>query len=340
MSIRFAAIGLSHPHIFDMTAVLLSAGAELVWFQGDEPQRLAEFGRKFPQAKPARSVDEILEDLTIHLIVSAAVPDQRAALGMRAMQRGKDFLSAKPGFTTHHQLEAARQVQRETHRIYAVYFSERLGSAATVKAGELVASGAIGQVFQTVGFGPHKLGHVVRPAWTFQRERSGGILTDLASHQIDQFLFFTGSTSAEIVAAQVGNITHPEHPEFEDFGELYLRSEKASGYIRVDWLTPQGLDTWGDVRLFLMGTSGYIEIRKNCDLGGRAGKDHLFMVNQEATYYIHCEAVPLPFAGQFIQDVLNRTETAIGQAHVFLVSELALAAQAKARRLAFSPQNT
>ena len=242
MSIRFAVVGLSHNHIYNQTNVLLDAGAELVWFFGEEPERIQTFAEKFPQAKQARSIDEVLDDDSLHLITASPIPDQRAPLGIRVMQSGKDYLCSKPGLTSLEQLAEVRRVQSETKRIYSIYFGERFGNAATVKAGELVHAGAIGQVIQTTGFGPHKLlGHVARPDWSFQTKRTGGVLNDLASHQVDQFLYFTGSTQAEVVSSHVGNVNFPQYPELEDFGDMLLRSSTATGYIRVDWLTPAGL---------------------------------------------------------------------------------------------------
>lgn len=334
MSIRIAASGFEHPHIYNQVNALIGAGAELVWYFDDDPALAAAFGAKYPQAKQARSIDEILDDPSIQLVASAAVPSERAPLGIRVMEHGKDYSCAKPGFVSLDQLEAVRKVQLATGRIYAVHFGERFDNAATVKAAELARSGAIGQVVQTTGFGPHRfLGHVPRPEWSFDKRYFGGIINDLASHQIDQFLYFTGSTSAEIVQSQVANFLHRQFPEFEDFGDVTLRSDHATGYIRVDWLTPKGLDTWGDVRLFVLGTEGYIELRKNIDIGGRAGKDHLFIVDQQSTRYIDCSNVPLPYGGQLVYDVLNRTETAMTQAHCFLVSELSLLAQCRATRI-------
>lgn len=336
MSICFAAVGASHPHIHNMAQALLNAGAQMRWFYDDDAARRADFAARYPQARLARGVDEILDDAGVQLVISAPVPAERGPLGVRIMRAGKDYLTAKPGLTTLDQLAEARQAQVETSRIYSVYFGERFGSASTVRAGELVTAGAIGRVVQTVGFGPHRLlGHIPRPDWVFDASAYGGILNDLASHQIDQFLFFTGSTSAEIVAAQVGNAKFRQYPRFEDFGDLTLRSPQATGYVRVDWLTPPGLPTWGDVRLFLLGTDGTIELRKNVDLAGREGKEHLFLVDATGTRYINCDDTRLLFAEQLIQDVLERTETAMPQAHCFLACELALTAQAQAARVAF-----
>jgi predicted dehydrogenase len=332
-TIRFSAIGLNHGHIYGQVEALLQAGAEFVSFYAKEPDLVAEFAKSYPQARLAGSADEILEDETIHLVASAAIPNERAPLGIAVMQHGKDFMSDKPGFTTLAQLVEARQVQARSGRIYSIYFSERLGNRATVKAGELVQSGAIGRVVQTVGLGPHRIGNYHRPDWFFRREQYGGILADIASHQIDQFLFFTGSTQAEVVASQVANYKNPQHPELEDFGDMVLKSDRGTGYIRVDWFTPDGLPTWGDGRLVILGTEGYIELRKYCDIAGRPGGDHLFLVDHEGVHYVDCSDVDLPYGQQLIDDILNRTETAMPQAHCFLASELALTAEDQAQRL-------
>jgi predicted dehydrogenase len=332
-TIRFAAIGLNHGHIYGQVNALLQAGAEFVSFYAKEPELVTSFSETFPQAKLARSAEEILDDETIQLIASAAIPNERAPLGIAAMQHGKDYMSDKPGFTTFEQLAEARRVQAETGRIYSIYFSERLGNCATVKAGELVQAGAISQVVQTIGIGPHRIGLPNRPDWFFRREQYGGIICDIGSHQIDQFLFFTGSTHAEVVASQVANYKYPQYPELEDFGEVLLRGNRGTGYVRIDWFTPDGLPTWGDGRLFILGTEGYIELRKYCDVAGHPGGDHLFLVDHEGTQYIDCSDVELPYGRQLIDDVLNRTDTAVPQAHCFFASELALQAEAQAQRL-------
>jgi predicted dehydrogenase len=334
--IRFAVIGVNHNHIYGMTDLLLAAGAELAVFCASEPELAAEFGGHFPRARRAASVAEVLEDQTIELIASAAIPAERAALGVQAMRHGKDYLSDKPAFTTLDQLAEARRVQQETARIYSVCYSERLQNRATVRAGELIQSGAIGRPLQTVGLGPHRLNATTRPPWFFERDRYGGILADIGSHQADQFLFFTGSTSAEVVAAQVGNLAHPQYPGLEDFGDMLLRGDGGSGYVRVDWFTPDGLSTWGDGRLTVLGTDGYIEVRKYVDIAGRPGGDHLFLVDVEQARHIDCRDVDLPFGPQLLRDIRERTQTAMPQRHAFLASELALRAQQRARGINFA----
>ena len=327
------AIGLNHFHIYGQTDLLLRAGAELVKFYAVEPDLIERYGQDYPQATLARSEAEILEDESIQLVISAAIPNERAPLGIRVMQHGKDYMSDKPGFTTLEQLAAVRRVQAETGRIYSIDYSERLETRASVKAGELVHSGAIGQVIQTVGLGPHRPRLHQRPAWFFRREQYGGILCDIASHQFDQFLYYTGTKHAEIVHAQVADTAHPEHPELEDFGDIVVRGDGCTGYVRVDWFTPDGLATWGDGRTLILGTEGYIELRKYIDIAGRPGTEHLFLVDNQKTEYIDCSTLELPYGRRLVQDILHRTETAMNQQHCFFASELALQAQAMAARL-------
>ncbi len=334
--IRFAAIGLNHGHINGQTEAVIRGGGELASFHAPEDDLAAAFQKRFPQAKRAREEREILEDAGIKLVVSAAIASERAPLGVRVMRHGKDFMADKPGITTLEQLAEVRKVQAETKRIYSICYSERLENKATVRAGELVKAGAIGQVIQTIGLGPHRMNPSTRPPWFFEREKYGGILCDIASHQFDQYLFFTGSTKAEVVAAQVANVRHPQYPGLEDFGDVMLRGDKGAGYIRVDWFTPDGLATWGDGRLTILGTDGFIEIRKNIDLGGpRQGGSHLFLVDGKQTRYVDCKDQPLPYGTQLVDDVLHRTETAMPQEHCFHAMELALVAQKQAQRVRF-----
>ncbi len=330
--IRFAAVGLNHGHIYGQVDSVIRGGGELVTFYAKEPDLAAAFGKRYPQAKLASSEREVLEDPSIQLVVSAGIPVDRAPLGIAVMKHGKDYMSDKPGMTTLEQLAEVRKVQAETGRIYSILYSERHENRATVKAGDLVKAGAIGQPIQTVGLGPHRMNPQSRPAWFFEKEKYGGIICDIGSHQFDQFLFFTGSTKAEIIASQVRNVNHPQYPGLEDFGDVLLRGDGGTGYIRVDWFTPDGLNTWGDGRLTVIGTEGFIEVRKNVDIGGRPGGNHLFLVDQKETRQIDCGDVALPYGERLVDDVLNRTETSMPQKHVFLAMELALVAEKNAVR--------
>ncbi len=332
--IRFSVININHTHIYGMTEAVTRGGGQLVSFYAKEPDLVAAFAKKYPQAKLASSKQEILEDKSIQLILSSGIPIERAPLGLEVMAHGKDYLVDKPGITSLEQLAEVRRVQKETKRIYSIMYSERHENRATVKAGDLVKAGAIGKVIQTIGMGPHRMNLNSRPEWFFDRKYFGGIITDIGSHQFDQFLFFTGSTKADVVASQVGNVHHPQYPEFEDFGDVMIKGNGGTGYIRVDWFTPDGLSSWGDGRLTILGTDGFIEIRKNVDIAsGHTGGNHLYLVNQKETRYFDCNKEPLPFGELFVNDILNRTEIAMPQAHCFLATELALKAQKNAQSI-------
>src|SRR5688500_151181 len=328
--IKFSVIGINHAHIYSQVEAVTRGGGQLVSFYAKEPDLVASFTKRFQQAKLARSEKEILEDKSIQLILSSGIPSDRAPLGIRVMQHGKDYMSDKPGITSLEQLAEVRKVQKQTGRIYSIMYSERFENKATVKAGDLVKSGAIGDVIQTIGLGPHRMNANTRPAWFFDKKYFGGIITDIGSHQFDQFLYFTGSKKADIVSSQVGNVAHPQYAAFEDFGDVMVRGDGGTGYIRVDWFTPDGLKSWGDGRLTVLGTEGFIEIRKNVDIGGRDGGNHLFLVNGKETKYVDCTKTPLLYGQLLVDDIVNRTETAMTQEHCFLATELALKAQKSA----------
>jgi predicted dehydrogenase len=330
-----AAAHLDHGHIYGQCNGLVEAGAVIKWVYDPVPERVAAFVEKFPGARSARSLEEVLEDPEVRLVAAAAVPNERGPLGCRVMEAGKDYFTDKTPFTTLDQLEQARRTCEVTGRKYAVYFSERLHVECAVRAGQLVAAGAIGKVVQTIGTGPHRLNAASRPDWFFEKEKYGGILCDIGSHQIEQFLFFTGAKDAKVVHSAVGNVANPKYPELEDFGECSLVADNgASGYFRVDWLTPAGLGSWGDGRLTILGTEGYIELRKNIDIASTNGGEQLLLVDGKGEHRIPCSGnVGFPFFGELILDCLHRTERAMSQQHTFLAAELCLKAQRTAMRL-------
>lgn len=330
-SVAFAAIGLDHRHIYEMVGRLLELGCRCkgFWTEGT-PQPLAGFRERFPDIPRVEDRRRLLDDPEVRLVLTAAPNDERTAIAIEAMRHGKDVMTDKPGCVSLDQLEALRRTVAETGRIWSVNFSERFEVRAVTRALELVREGAIGEVVHTTGLGPHRLNRHLRPAWFFERKRYGGILADIGSHQCDQFLAFTGAKEASVVAARVANLANPADPGLQDFGEAMLRAGRASGYFRVDWYTPDGLPTWGDGRLFVLGTEGYLELRKYVDIAGAPGVDHLFLVDRKGVRKIDCADAELPYYRLLIEDVLERSERAMPQAHAFAGTELALRAQALA----------
>jgi predicted dehydrogenase len=342
---QVAAVGLDHGHIYGMCAGLEDAGALIGGVYDSDPDKLEAFRRRFPDARVYGSEREALEDGTINMIASAAVPAERGALGLRVHRAGKHYFCDKPPFTTLEQLQQARRSVSETGLRWAVFYSERIENEAAVFAGELIRAGEIGRVIHVLGLGPHRLNAPQRPDWFFRKERYGGILTDLGSHQVEQFLFYAdvgiagagtaGVGEVRVSSARVGNLAHPEYPGLEDYGDATLSaSGGVTGYFRVDWFSPDGLSSWGDARTFIMGTEGTIELRKNLDLASSIEPAHCYLVN--ATGERHYElsgAVGLPFFGELIRDCLEGTEKAMTHEHSFQAAELALTAETRAEIL-------
>lgn len=331
--IVIGVLGIDHRHIYGMLQGMLDVGCEAVaWWTEGEPIPAEGFRQRFPDLPRVSDKRAILEDASIDLVLIAAIPRDRAALAEAAMRHGKDTMVDKPGCVDDAQLARLRSVVAETGRIWSVDFSERFEVPAVTKAAELVAAGAIGKVVQTVGLGPHRHNPHLRPAWFYDRAATGGILCDIGSHQIDQFLFFAGLEDAEIVSAAVDNYGNPGHPGFEDFGEILLRGRGARGYVRVDWFTPDALPNWGDGKLVILGTDGTIELRKYVDVGGRPGGDHVFLTNRTRCEWIDASRAGTPYFARLAADIRDRTETAMAQSHAFRVTELAIEAQRRAER--------
>ncbi|MNP00850.1 putative oxidoreductase [compost metagenome] len=328
-------VGLDHGHIYGMCKGLIEAGATLKWVYDPDDSKVKAFSSAFPKVIVATSEAQVLEDEEVRLIASAAIPSERGALGMRVMAHGKDYFTDKAPFTTLAQLEEARVQVNRTGCKYMVYYSERLHVESAVYASQLITDGAIGRVIQVMGTGPHRLNAKSRPDWFFNHKQYGGILCDIGSHQIEQFLSFASCKDAQVSYSRIGNYNHPEYPELEDFGDAMLVGDNgASHYFRVDWFTPDGLSTWGDGRTVILGTDGYIELRKYTDIARDSQGDQVYLVNHEGENRFSVRGqIGFPFFGAFIRDCIERTEFAMTQEHAFKAAELSLIAQRDAIRL-------
>lgn len=328
---RVGVVGLDHGHIYGMCNGLTEAGAEVAAVYDPDPEKTSAFARAYPGVRIARSEGEVLDDSSLQMIASAAVPCERGPLALRAMDHGKDFFADKPPVTSLEQLREAREKVARTGRKLAVYYSERVHVEAAVYADQLILDGAIGRVLHVVGFGPHRLNAKTRPSWFWDKRKSGGILCDLGCHQIEQFLHWTGAVGATLLYSKVAS-HGDEHAGFEDLGDAaFVADNGATHYFMVNWYTPAGLGAWGDGRAFITGTDGSIELRKYLDVGRDREGDQVYLVDRRGERHISVHGkVGFPFFGQLVLDCLNRTEIAMGQEHAFRAIELALLAQKSA----------
>jgi predicted dehydrogenase len=318
-----------------MSEGLIGAGAQVKWVYDPDPAKVAQYVERFPDVKVASSEEEIFADDSVALVAGAAVTSERADLGIRVMEAGKDYFTDKAPLTTLDQLDRAKATVAKTGKKFAVYYSERIHVETAVYAGQLIEQGAIGRVVQVIGLGPHRLRAETRPEWFFIKDKYGGILCDIGSHNIEQILYYTGAADARIVNASIANYANPEHPQLDDFGDCSLVCDNgATGYFRVDWFTPDGLQGWGDGRTFILGTEGYIEQRKYFNVGTDEGPGHVFLANGEGEWHINVHGrVGYPYFGELILDCINRTESAMTQAHAFKAAELSVRAEMGARVL-------
>lgn len=335
MTVGFAVVGADHPHLFTLAGGLVDAGARAVAHV--HSGGLIDGYEGWQPASEARDVSAILADPEVTLVITVGVPVERADVAVAALEAGKSVLSAKPGVTSRTDLERIRvAVSDRPGRPWTVLFSERYENRAVARAVTMARDGAVGRIVHVAGTGPHALHPDLRPDWFWDPARSGGILVDLASHQVDQFLAVCGDPSAgdragvSVAAARVGNVACPDRPAMQDVGSLTLLADGVVGEHRVDLLSPAGLPTWGDVRLSIVGTDGTLEVRANIDVAGAPGGEHLISVDGDGVRRIDVSDDPLPWAEQLLADLADDGERVCTQAQVFAVCDLALDAQERA----------
>ena len=337
--------GLDHGHVFEIVDRIAKAGAEVVCHVADGG--LLEHYENWQTESQAVTYDELLADDTIDLVVTAAVPNRRADIALAAIAAGKHVVTDKPGLTTMAQLDAIRAaIAGRPGRPWTVLFTERYENRAIAEAVRLARSGAVGRIVHVVGAGPHTMWAKRRPDWFWDPDATGGILVDIGSHQVDQFLSITGLTAADVsvVASMVGNVASADHPRMQDVGSMTLAGRSGPsgsgpevqeqgivGDHRLDYLTAKGLGTWGDCRLTIVGTEGTIEARANVDVAGADGAEHLIVVDSDGTRRVDVSNVVVDWGEQLLADLADDGERLMTQQHAIDVTDVCLRAQAAAR---------
>ena len=311
----FSVIGLNHGHINGQAKGLLDSGKwKLKHVFAEEDDLREAFVARFPDVTVAESVEQVLADEEVELIASASINAHRGPLAVQSLRAGKHFFVDKPCVTTLEQMEEIKKAVEETGLKWFAFFGEMLTHVGVKWVRQELEKGNLGEPVHFMGLGPHTLRINGRPDWMFNRELHGGILNDIASHQIAQFGYWMMQDPIPQFS-RVGNLHHPHKPEFEDFGDATLLGSKgATGYIRADWFTPEGLPAFGDIRQQLITTDAYVEHRKTIDIGdpqgGRGGKLIVTRMNK-GPEIIDLSKTPMTFFDDLTADVENGSETAI-----------------------------
>jgi predicted dehydrogenase len=331
---RFAVIGLSHVHVIGMAQALLGVpGVVCEGFCPEETPIAKGFAGLFPDV-PQRSRDDLLGDPAINLILCADVNGLRGPLLVAALKAGKHVFVDKPPVTTLEDLHAVERAVEESGKLFFVYFGERLDNPLSLKARQLVREGRIGRMVNFIGLGPHKLSIEHRPAWMFEPALYGGILNDIAIHQIEVFGWLTGERVVGF-RSRVGNFGTSQHPTFEDFGDVWFEGDGGTaGYVRVDWFTPDAMPTWGDIRQLLVGTDGTLEIRSTINVGSADPKPALLLTTRTgAPEQVDASEVDTSWAPQLVADIRDGVNRLMPHSETFNALHAVLEMQKEAERI-------
>lgn len=302
----FAVVGLVHGHVYGMIEGLIGAGADLCCVYEPNDCLFQKFHSTYPGVERVQSLDSILFSDRIDLVVNCLRPDERADFSISVLESGRDVFSDKPGFLKKIDGDRILAASALGKSNYYIYFSEHIHHEESLAAKNLIDSGKLGKVFHYSGFAPHRLNADSRPWWFFDAKVNGDVLIDLGCHLFEQFLWFTGSKTAHVEKSILRNVCHAQYDGFFDFGEsLIVGDSGATGYIMVDWFTPDGLSSWGDCRAFISGTSGSLEVRKYLDIASGPNGILLLCDNEKEQKISVKDSIGFPFFGRLIQACLG-----------------------------------
>lgn len=331
-SLSIAAIGMAHEHIYGQVRMLVAQGARLVGCYDADPEPCRKLLAEYPQAKIAQTEEELLNDPAVEVIVTAAVPSERANIGLRALAQGKHVFTDKPGIINQAQLSALKEATRNSGKKYLIYYQMRRAPLVWEMV-RRIRSGDIGKVVQVMSVCPHRCGADARPDWFFDLARSGSILMDIGVHHLDLHLLFTGQARGNLRYARMDCVRFTEYEGFYDYGEALFEYAGGSitGSFRLDWLSPDGLNAHGDGRFLVLGSEGYLDYRPSVELAGRVGKGHLFVVNQRESLALSpADVAPTTFSADLYQDFVDGGEKSMIQESIFNTAEMLLEAESEA----------
>lgn len=334
---KFAVIGLNHGHIYGQVEGLLTIpGATCAGFHAAEDDLAAQFSQRYPHI-PRRSQRDLLNDKSIDLITSASINSEKGGLAVDVLNAGKHFFVDKPPLTTLEHVAAVKAALQSSRKMMFVFYGERMSCQFDIRAKQLIEEGAIGEVVHVMGLGPHRLNPASRPAWFLDPAQHGGTLNDIASHQVEWFVWITGQRIKSF-SSRVGHFNNNSPATFEDFADATITGENGvTGYIRVDWLTPDKSPIWGDIRGLIVGTKGTIEIRRTINLAAKDDADRtglmLMTTNDIPPHRVDCRNILIEWPTQIANSLKQNRNLLLDHDTLLHVMEMSVKMQQQATRV-------
>jgi predicted dehydrogenase len=249
-----AIIGAAHSHLdYVLDEVAAGGAARIVAVVEHDPARLASLRQR--TGAPGYADHQAM--LREHRIAAAAVVTEfgdRARIVADLAAQGILSIVDKPLAVRMADLDAVTTALRG--RDLVALMLEKRFYPVTLALRELVAAGRIGQIVAIHATGPHKLRPAGRPAWLFDQASYGGILADLAVHDIDLALLLCGAGSGQ-VSGWISPLAAPGTAAFAGFGRALVSCDGGPQIaIEVDWLQPDASPRHGDYAMRVTGTHG------------------------------------------------------------------------------------
>jgi predicted dehydrogenase len=189
-----------------------------------DPARLALFAQRHPEARAFAEFDEVLGDREVEAIVLATPPQTHAPLARRALEAGRHVLVEKPLATSlsdaHELAEVAHAAQRLLMPGHTFVYSPAVNAVR-----ELIQGGVVGDV------------HFITSArMNLGKYHSGGVLCDLAPHDLSILLYWLSQSVVE-VAASGSSVLVVGVPETAFLTLTFAAGPTAN--VQISWLAPR-----------------------------------------------------------------------------------------------------
>src|SRR5690625_333855 len=318
--IRLAMAGIAHPHAhYVLDELAYQSEVHLVAAANVEPGTIGH--RTLPASTTVyENHRQMLDQHYVDVVVVCGIYSQRADMIVDALASDADVLADKPLCTELEDLDRIQQAAVNSRRVVSTMFEKR-AHPVTLATRKVVDDGELGQIALVAATGPHKLNYATRPEWFFDGEKYGGILADLAVHDIDLVLLFTGIRNG-VVSGHQSNLALPQHPGFSDAGAAFFTSNNVASTLEAHWMWPAASPFHGHYRMRLTGTRGTAELdwaQNRLDL----------VTNERASHSVDLPAGKRP-AENFFTAMTSGTAPEVGTTERLSATRLALLAPYRA----------